>query len=196
MGLDIALRWLVVARKRLEEKGVDATLVCACAEALPFASESFARVGAESVIDQVRDQAATVAECHRVLRPGGRLLLSTPNRTSLGPDPQTGVWAGSWLPERAVAALVRSQGGIPPRRRLLSGGGLRRLLAAAGFEPPRLVLPRIAAAQRRQLSPALRAAATAYGAARAVPGARRLLGAIGPLLVTAARKPAAAPGAR
>lgn len=194
VGVDIALRWLVLARKRLREHGLEAPLICACAEALPFAGASFERVGAESVLDQVRDQPAALAECRRVLRPGGRLLLSTPNRLSLGPDPQTGIWAGSWLPDRAVAAIVRRQGGIPPRRRLVSGRGLRRLLAAAGFERSPLVLPTVPTEQRRQLSPPLRAAATLYELVRATPGAGHLLRLIGPLLLTSAPKPTVADG--
>ena len=35
VGIDIAFRWLVVAKKRLEAAGVSAQLVCCCAEALP-----------------------------------------------------------------------------------------------------------------------------------------------------------------
>ena len=41
-GVDIALRWLVIARKRLEDAGVSASLVCAEAEALPFRKGAFA----------------------------------------------------------------------------------------------------------------------------------------------------------
>ena len=41
-AVDIALRWLVITRKRLQELGhSDVQLVCACAEHLPFASNQF-----------------------------------------------------------------------------------------------------------------------------------------------------------
>ncbi|MFT4199969.1 class I SAM-dependent methyltransferase [Gordonia sp. (in: high G+C Gram-positive bacteria)] len=43
------------------------------------------------VIEHLWDQPAFVAECHRVLRPGGRLLMSTPNRITFTPDSDTPV---------------------------------------------------------------------------------------------------------
>ena len=166
-------------------------LICACAEALPFHTASFDVVGGESVVDQVRDQSATLDQCRRVLRPGGRLLLSTPNRLSLGPDPQTGLWAGSWLPASATAALVRRRGGIAPRRRLLSARQLRRLLAERGFDDLRITPADVAGEQRRALPPILRLAANAYRLARVVPGGRGLLRLVGPLLLATARNPVA-----
>ena len=44
VGVDIALRWLVVARRRAELAGVDIDLICCNAEHLPFADGTFARV--------------------------------------------------------------------------------------------------------------------------------------------------------
>ncbi len=38
------------------------------------------------VIEHLWDQPAFIAECHRVLRPGGQLLISTPNRITFTPD--------------------------------------------------------------------------------------------------------------
>jgi hypothetical protein len=35
VGVDVALRWLMVGQKRLQEAGVSATLVCASARHLP-----------------------------------------------------------------------------------------------------------------------------------------------------------------
>ncbi|NOX62084.1 MAG: class I SAM-dependent methyltransferase [Chloroflexi bacterium] len=58
---------------------VSPCLVAAC-EALPFASESFDTVLSHEVLEHVADDAQTLAEIARVLRPGGRLVLFTPNR--------------------------------------------------------------------------------------------------------------------
>ncbi len=54
-------------------------LVAAC-EALPFAAERFDTVLSHEVLEHVTDDAQTLAEIARVLRPGGRLILFTPNR--------------------------------------------------------------------------------------------------------------------
>src|SRR5262249_20236962 len=40
-GVDIAFRWLTIARLRLESLGLNLPLICACAEALPFKDDSF-----------------------------------------------------------------------------------------------------------------------------------------------------------
>jgi SAM-dependent methyltransferase len=46
---------------------------------LPFTAESLDAVVAASVLEYVRDPAAVLAECARVLRPGGVLLCTVPN---------------------------------------------------------------------------------------------------------------------
>ena len=47
---------------------------------LPFADESFDYVVSFQVIEHIRRDKAFVAEVHRVLKPGGRFIVSTPNR--------------------------------------------------------------------------------------------------------------------
>ncbi|MGH7818617.1 MAG: methyltransferase domain-containing protein [Candidatus Binatia bacterium] len=187
-GIDVAFRWLVVAKKRLAEAAVQPALIAACAEALPFPDEAFDRVVADSVLEVVRDQRQVAAESRRVLRPGGRLFASTPNRFSLGPDPHAGLWAGGWLPERWVAAYVRRMGGIPPRRRLLSAAALRRLLREAGFEPE-IRLPDVSSAQRKHFGAGVNLLVGGYHLAKRLPGARALLLRIAPVLHAIARKP-------
>lgn len=46
---------------------------------LPFRDASFDWVISFQVIEHIRDDRAFVAEIHRVLRPGGRFLVTTPN---------------------------------------------------------------------------------------------------------------------
>jgi SAM-dependent methyltransferase len=52
--------------------------VCGSATALPFADATFDVVAAFDVVEHCEDEALAVAELARVLRPGGRLLLSVP----------------------------------------------------------------------------------------------------------------------
>lgn len=60
--------------------------------ALPFRPASFDSVVSMQVIEHLWDQPAHIAESARVLRPGGVLVLSTPNRLTFSPgyDPATG----------------------------------------------------------------------------------------------------------
>jgi ubiquinone/menaquinone biosynthesis C-methylase UbiE/uncharacterized protein YbaR (Trm112 family) len=193
VGVDIAMRWLILAKKRLEEAGVNAPLVCACAEALPFPTGCFERVAGESAIEHVRDQSAAVSECARVLAPGGWLFLSTPNRLSPGPDPHTGLWAGSLLPPAWTARYVRRKGGVPPQRRLLDARQLRQLLEREGFESVWIDVPDVADEQRAGFRGVQRLIVDAYRMARRFPATRSALRVAGPLLHAAGRKAAPAP---
>jgi ubiquinone/menaquinone biosynthesis C-methylase UbiE/uncharacterized protein YbaR (Trm112 family) len=188
-GVDVAFRWLVVARKRLEEAGVAAPLLCACAEALPFADATFDRVVADSTLEHLRDVRLALQECHRVLQAGGFIFAATPNRFSLGPDPHVGLWAGGWLPRRVVARYVRARGGIPPVRRLLAAGELRRFLRHAGFGSLSIFVPDIPAEQRAGFGPALRRVIDLYNAAVSTSAGRAALLRVGPLLHAVAVKP-------
>lgn len=53
--------------------------VCDIVEGLPFDDDRFDLVYASEVIEHVNDTASFLAELTRVLSPGGRLVLSTPN---------------------------------------------------------------------------------------------------------------------
>lgn len=188
VGVDIAFRWLVVAKKRLQQERLDLPLICASAEALPFPQPAFERAVFDSTLEHVQDQAASLREAHRVLKPDGALFVSTPNRRSIGPDPQTGILCGSFLPKSWTAALVRRAGGIPPKRKLLVAGELRALMEQVGFADAHLDLPGISADQRAHFSGILGAAMRGYELARAMPVSKQLLFAIGPLLLATARK--------
>jgi len=182
VGVDIALRWLLVGKKRLQQAGLDIPLLCACAEALPFRPSTFDYAVADSALEHFTDQHQALDEMLRAMKPGARLFIATPNRFSIGPDPQTGIWAGSLLPESWTAAIVRRQGGIPPIRRLLSAGQLSRLLSEAGFLGIKVYLPPISAEQRAHFPAPVRAAIALYDAARQLPILRELLRLFGPLL--------------
>ncbi len=53
--------------------------------ALPLASGGLDVIAALQVIEHLWDQDGFLAECARVLRPGGRILLTTPNRLTFSP---------------------------------------------------------------------------------------------------------------
>ncbi|MCU0487466.1 MAG: methyltransferase domain-containing protein [Anaerolineales bacterium] len=192
IGVDIAFRWLVVAKKRLAEAGIQAPLICACAEALPFPRDTFDFVVSESTIEHVRDQERVLSESNRVLKPSARLFLSTPNRFSLGPDPQVGIPAGGYLPAAWIAWWVRRQGGIPPQRRLFSAKTLQQVLVKAGFEIDAVRQVQITPAQRDQFGLIMRRLIDGYSFVQKLPLAASILNQIGPLFYISAtlNKPA------
>lgn len=79
-GVDIAEDAVRLAR----ENGVIARRVDLNCETLPFDTDFFDAVTALSVLQYVYDPEHALRECHRILRPGGELLLSVPNMRSLG----------------------------------------------------------------------------------------------------------------
>jgi SAM-dependent methyltransferase len=80
VAVDIAESIVQIA-SRFEDTGV--AVAVADAERLPFATGSFDVVTCDDTIEHVFDQEALIAGVARVLRPGGRFLLVTPNASAL-----------------------------------------------------------------------------------------------------------------
>ena len=182
-GLDIAMRWLLVARKRLDEAGLGhVRLVCGCAERLPFRDRGFASIVAGDVIEHVGDQAATLAEGHRALAPGGRLFLAAPNRFSLASEPHVQVWGVGFLPRRWMAAYVRKVRNVDFRAiRTLGLGEWRRLLARSPFGGGTISAPGLPQADLVHFRPFKRGLARIYNAAVATRTGQWAARRVGPL---------------
>jgi SAM-dependent methyltransferase len=150
-GVDIALRWLVVCKKRLQGNNATATLICADVEALPFPNDSFTQAVAADLLDHVYDVNNSVREIARVIQPGGSLWISAANRYCIGPHPLTGVWAIGLLPAQLRARLLKKLKGIDLLRyaNMLSSGYLCALLRKHDFAlrtiKPKRVVPHIQA---------------------------------------------------
>jgi SAM-dependent methyltransferase len=76
VGGDYTMALLEEARRHLP----DANLVRMDAQRLPFRDRSFDAVVMLEMIYYVADQEAALAECRRVLKPGGKLMICLPNR--------------------------------------------------------------------------------------------------------------------
>lgn len=191
-GLDIAMRWLVLARKRLEEQGLSESipLVCGCAEALPFASGSFALIHAGDVIEHVASQAETMSEAYRTLAPGGTLFLASPNRFSLAPEPHVHVWGVGLLPRAWMPGYVRAMGGGSFHAiRTLGLGEWRRLLQRSPFGTGAIAAPDLPPTMG---SPLKRALALVYRRLVRTRAGQALLLRIGPLFHVVCRRSLAA----
>lgn len=141
VGVDGSLRRLVLARHRLQQAGVRARLVCANADALPFADGLFDRVIAEWVLELSPRKERALREWNRMLNAQGRLWLSTSNRWSVSRDPQLGIPALSWLPVQLLDLWAKWHGLRVPQRALVGTNRLCRLLQEAGFASVRLGKP-------------------------------------------------------
>jgi len=91
IGLDLSMQALTFVRSRLERiiSGKDAISGFACiqsvGELLPFGDESFDFVLLSEVVEHLEQPQITIHEASRVLRPGGRLMVTTPNYRSFWP---------------------------------------------------------------------------------------------------------------
>jgi ubiquinone/menaquinone biosynthesis C-methylase UbiE len=74
-GIDITPRHLELAARNFEVRGIRANLQYAVAAALPFESDSFDVVYSFGVLHCTDNTVRSISECHRVLKPGGQLIL-------------------------------------------------------------------------------------------------------------------------
>ena len=132
VGVDVALRWLVMGQQRLREAGVPAPLICANAESLPFRAGVFDAVAADSVIEHVRDSALMRDEAIRVLHPRGAWFFVTNNRYSALPEPHVRILGFGLLPRSVMERVSWKLRGTPYKARLHSRGELRTLFDGVG----------------------------------------------------------------
>lgn len=73
---DYPLTGLLVAKKRAGEDGMNAAMVQADGVALPFADATVDAISHSDVLCCLTQKAEVIAECHRVLKPGGTLVFT------------------------------------------------------------------------------------------------------------------------
>lgn len=133
VGVDVDEARVGLARRLTSDPGLDFRQ--AEAEALPFEDATFDGVWLNEVLEHVNDEAATLAEVYRVLKPGGHLAVMSPNRWF--PFEGHGIrFAGRkvdvpfpfvpWLPTWLTRQVTRARNYWP--------GELRALVSATGAE--------------------------------------------------------------
>ena len=188
VGVDVAFRWLVIGQVRLREVGVEATLVCANAEALPFRDDAFGLVTATDLLEHAGDAESAVRESHRVLATGGTTYWSTNNRYALLPEPHVALWGVGYVPRRWQRAYVaRRRPDLHPYHvRLRSAGELQRLFAASRFQASQVAAAPLCAPHLS--GRALPSALAVYNRLRTLPGVAFAAKWLGPRLTIRARK--------
>jgi ubiquinone/menaquinone biosynthesis C-methylase UbiE len=78
-GIDVNPIYIEAATRFAGSKGASADFNVAFGEKLPFESESFDAVLSFDVLEHVQSPETTLAECHRVMKPGGYLCLVFPS---------------------------------------------------------------------------------------------------------------------
>ncbi|MFO0953634.1 MAG: class I SAM-dependent methyltransferase [Isosphaeraceae bacterium] len=181
VGVDIASRWLVVARRRLEDRGLEVSLVAAEAERLPWPDSSFDVVAADSLLEHLDDPGAALREFRRVLRPGGTLVVWSPNRFTLSTDPHLGLWGLGWLPRGLLPAYLRWRGRTEWPPRTLSAVWAGRLARMSGFRNVRIGAPPVTDEWARNRTGPEGKALRTYRSVHATVVGRAALTAVGPV---------------
>lgn len=98
-----------VAVDLARQLGIDARL--GSLEDCEYSSSAFDAVVSSHLLEHLPDPRAHLKECHRILRPGGRLVLTTPNAASLGHRLFSHNWRGLEPPRHlhvfGPASIVR-----------------------------------------------------------------------------------------
>jgi len=190
VGVDVALRWLVIARHRPALASGAQLLVCANGEHLPFAHGVFARVVSLGTLEHCQRADDVLSESARVLRDGGTVTMRTTNRYSLLAEPHVHVWGVGFVPRRWADAYVRWRSGQRYlHHRPLSRRELHAASRRAGLQHVRVGAAQLLPSDHRRLGRLATVLAPLYTLARATPVISPLLGWIAPLLDLSARTP-------
>jgi SAM-dependent methyltransferase len=88
-GLDPSPKLLDASRAAAQAKGLTADIQAGIGESMPYADASFDTVLVTFTLCSVEDQAQTLREIRRVLRPGGKVLFA---EHGASPDPGIAKW--------------------------------------------------------------------------------------------------------
>ena len=190
VGIDIALRWLVICAKRLEEEGIEAELVCADVDALPFPGERFQAAVAADLMEHLDDQPNAAQAIRSVVKDDARLYLSGANRFTLAPYPLAGLWGVGFLPSWLRERYVTARRGIDTLRyaNIYSPHRARQLMRQSGWSVETLT-PLNVGMPDTGASVFKKTAIRVYRRLRNWPITRQVVLAVGPAFELVARKP-------
>jgi ubiquinone/menaquinone biosynthesis C-methylase UbiE len=110
VGVDITSTAIDLCRQRFTHMGLQGTFQEADAEQLSFADATFDCVCSMGVLHHVPDTAKAVAEIHRILKPGGRLIVMFYHRRSA--LYHVNFRLRSWLTGKSMQLLLNEYDGV------------------------------------------------------------------------------------
>jgi SAM-dependent methyltransferase len=182
-GVDLTDAAVELARKRFELLELDGTFVANDGTTIPFDDAFFDVACSMGVLHHIPDPAPVVAELHRVLKPGGKLVVMVYNRDSYRYRVTFRVRRGAGTLQERVN---RNDGAGNPYGTVYTRDDVRRLLAA--FEGHRFLVNKLSFGELACWWPPLERTLTRAVPRRAVDRAARRYGWN---LYCIARKPAA-----
>lgn len=160
-AMDYNPAYCEIARLRAERYDLTLPIIVAAGEHLPYPDASFDVVTCLDVLEHVQDTEQVLREIKRVLRPGGVLLTSVPNRRAFR-DPHYHLPLINWMPKSWAEKIIKrtghsKDGGLLQDRQELSElstytwGGITRVANHVGLAIQDQVLWRIEHGEVRQL---------------------------------------------
>jgi SAM-dependent methyltransferase len=142
VGMDLVPDQFGAGLRIARSNGLDLPVVGADASCLPFAAGAFDGITMVETFEHIfdADRESAVAECRRVLRRGGRLVLSTPNHASVVERFKRAAVRFPWLKRRLptmcypVESVGRSAYHPYRYHRPEPAGDIERLLERGGFK--------------------------------------------------------------
>ncbi|HEX5132400.1 MAG TPA: methyltransferase domain-containing protein [Candidatus Krumholzibacteria bacterium] len=142
VGVDIVPDQFPVGKRIAKHNRVAFDVAGADASALPFPDASFDRITMVETFEHIfhDDRPGALSECRRVLRPGGRIVLSTPNHASAVERFKRVAVRHGWIRSRLPSMCYPDEGSAradyhPYRyHHPLPARDIASLLAGAGFE--------------------------------------------------------------
>jgi SAM-dependent methyltransferase len=127
-GVDLTVRGIELSCRRFANAGLRGAFLVGSAEDLPWPDNTFDCVTSMGVLHHTPDTPRSVAEVHRVLKPGGRVIVMFYHRHSVV---HLRLRFRSWRSGIPVEKLVNDVDGIGnPKGDVYTRRQLRRLLAA------------------------------------------------------------------
>ena len=123
-GVDLSHASLVSAKRHSRDSSLEIDFVNAKGETIPFCGSSFDIVVTSDFLEHVPDFAGVIAECARVLKPGGLFMYETINRTFRARV------VAIWLLERLLGLIPRN---THDPRMFIKPDDLRRIMARHGI---------------------------------------------------------------
>jgi 2-polyprenyl-3-methyl-5-hydroxy-6-metoxy-1,4-benzoquinol methylase len=151
-GIDITERHMELARENLGLRGYPVEIKRSDATQIDYPAHSFDVVYSFGVLHHIPEIEQCLAEAHRVLRPGGKLIFAVYHRWSVAylfsVLLYTGLRRGQLWKVGYKGVLAQIETGadgaqLKPYVRLYSKGEVRRLVRRAGFAGDRIVVRQV-----------------------------------------------------